>query len=102
MNRIDWRPRLLVVAALLLLTAVVADLIHDAEANHQRLQVAESSRRALDEQSRRSIAELRTRAEESLATGQDRAELIVQYQRILEALARIERSLETSAPIPGR
>lgn len=102
MNRIDRRPRLLVVAVLLLLTAVVAELIRDVEANHQRLQVAESSRRALDEQSRRSFAELRARAEESLATGQDRAELIVQYQRILEALARIERSLETSAPIPGR
>ncbi len=102
MNRIDRRPRLLVVAALLLLAAVVADLIRDGEANHQRLQVAESSRRALDMQSRRSFAELRARAEESLATGQDRAELFGRYERILEALSRIERSLETSAPFPGR
>ncbi len=102
MNPIDRRPRLLVVAALLLITAVVAYLIHDAEANHQRLAAAGSNLRARDEQSHQSIAELRARSQESLAASQVRAELLGRYERILEVLARIEKSLETSAPIAGR
>jgi hypothetical protein len=101
-NSIDGRPRLLLVAALLLTTAIVAYQFHDAEANHQRLIAAESILRARDEQSRQSIAGLRARSEENLAISQFQAELLGRYERILEVMSRIEKSLETSAPIPGR
>ncbi len=94
MNRFDRRPLLLFAASLSLITAVVAYLIRDVESNNQRREAVLSNRKALDEQSRQSIAELRARATEIQATTQDRTELLGRYSEILKTLDRIEKSLD--------
>jgi hypothetical protein len=93
-KRVDRGPLLLVVAGILLLTAVVAYLISDAEANYQRREAAIRVREAPRALARRSVEP----QEGSDRASKARAELDVQHEAILKSLARIERLLKAMAP----
>ena len=93
MNRVERGPLLLIVAGVLLLLAVVAYLINDAEDQSRRIE-ATYERHALDAQARRSIAEMRALRDENDRIRQDRADIRGQQEEILKSLKRIEKMLE--------
>ena len=98
MNRVDRGPLLLIVAGVLLLLAVVACLISEAQDRFQRREAALRDRQALRVHAQRSMAELKAFQEESDRTDRARAELHVQNEAILKSLERIEKQLEAAAP----
>jgi hypothetical protein len=92
-NRADRGPLLLIVAGVLLLLAVVAYLINDAEHNSRRREAAVHDRQAIRAQAQRATAELKALEEEKVRNDRERAELHHQNDAILESLKRIEKLL---------
>jgi type II secretory pathway component PulM len=102
-NRADRAPLLLIVAGALLLLAVVAYLINDAQGNSQWREAALRGQQALHAQAQHSIVEMKTLEQERTQSSRDRAELHDQNEAILKSLARIQRLLEEmDAPGPAR
>ena len=97
MNRADRGPLLLIVAGVLLLLAVVAYLINDAEDNSRHRAATLRDRKELQAQAQRSIVELRAMREEHARTAQDRAELREQHEVVRRSLDRIEKLLDQMA-----
>jgi type II secretory pathway component PulM len=97
-NRVDRGPFLLGLAGTLLLLAVVAYLISDAEANLERKESALRTQEALHMQTERAIAECRIHEAENDRIKKDRARLDSQQDAIIKSLRRIEAALETAAP----
>jgi hypothetical protein len=91
-NRAERGPLLLFVAGVLLLLAVAAYLINDAEDQSRRIE-ASFERRALDAQTRRSMAELRVLRDENDRMRQDRTDIRDRQEEILKSLSRIEKLL---------
>ena len=89
MNRAHRGPLLLIVAGVLLLLAVVAYLINDAETHSFRLE-SSAERQSLDAQTRRSISEMKTLREMNDRLRSDRQDLLDRNVEILESLSRIE------------
>ena len=94
MERVNRGPLLLVVAGILLITAVVAFLISDIEASFQRRQASIRSREALRVPAPRSL-ELQDESDRASKAG---AEINAQHEAILRSLARIEGLLKALAP----
>ena len=92
MNRAERGPLLLFFAGVLLLLAVVAYLINDAEDQSREIE-ASLERRALDVQTRRSMAEMRALRDENDRFRQDRANMRDRQEEILKSLGRIEKLL---------
>jgi hypothetical protein len=97
-NRADRGPLLLIVAGALLLLAVVAYVINDAEDNSRWREATLRDRQAIQAQAQRSIGELKALRDESVRTIRDRRGLHDQQEAILKSLARIEKLLEGRAP----
>jgi hypothetical protein len=89
------------VAGVLLLVAVVAYLITEAEAKTRRIKLA-FDRQALGVRTRRSIADMRALRSESEWTRRDRARLRDQQAEILKSLETIENLLGAELASPGR
>ncbi len=89
MNHTHRGPLLLIVAGVLLLLAVVAYLIHDAE-THSFRREASAERQSLDAQTRQSIAEIKALREVNDRMLLERQELLERNEEILESLHRIE------------
>lgn len=87
----------MIAAGLLLLLAVVAYLINDAENLSVRMEAA-AERQALDAQTRRSIAEMKALRDESERIRSDRESIHDQHEEILESLNRIEDLLSGVSP----
>jgi hypothetical protein len=101
-NRTDRGPLLLIVAGVLLLLAVVAYSINDAEDNFLRREAALRGHRAVGAQAPRSIVESKALQEGGARTVRDGAELHGERDEILKSLKRIEELLErASSPGPG-
>jgi type II secretory pathway component PulM len=92
-NPADRVPRLLIVAGMLLLLAVVAYVINDAQALSRLRRADLRDQQALAAQIQRSAAALRACREEADRIGRVRSELQGQYATILESLKRIEKRL---------
>jgi flagellar biosynthesis/type III secretory pathway M-ring protein FliF/YscJ len=92
-NRADRGPLLLIVAGVLLLLAVVAYLVNDAEDNSRRREAAVHDRQAARVHVQRATAELKALEQERDRNNRDRAELQDQNRAILESLKRIEKLL---------
>lgn len=92
MNRVERGPLLLFVAGVLLLLAVVAYLINDAEDQSRQIE-ASFERQALDVQTRHSMAEVRVLRDENDRMRQDRANIRDRQEEILKSLGRIEKLL---------
>ncbi len=97
MNRAERGPLLLIVAGVLLLLAVVAYLINDAEDQSRRVE-ATYERHALDAQTRRSISEMRALRDENNEIRLDREGIRGQQQEILKSVKRIQGLLEAAPP----
>ncbi len=93
MNRADRGPLLLIVAGVLLLLAVVAYLINDAEHNSRRREAAVRDRQAVRAQAQRVMVELKALEEERDRNTRERVELHHQNDAILKSLKRIEKLL---------
>jgi hypothetical protein len=78
----------------LLLLAVVAYVINDAEDNSRWREATLRDRQAIQSQAQRSIGELKALRDESIRTIRDRAELHDKHEAILKSLVRIEKLLE--------
>ena len=96
MNRVDRGPLLLILAGMLLLLAVVAYLISDAEENLRRAEAVLRGREALRVQQERAIADRKTYQAVSDRMNKERAELLSQQDAIIKSLKRIEESLEAA------
>ena len=94
MNRVDRGPLLLILAGILLLLAVVAYLISDAEENLQRKEADLHGREALRVQKEQAIEERKAYQAESNRMNKERAELHSQQDAIIKSLKRIEETLE--------
>lgn len=92
MNRADRGPLLLIVAGVLMLLAIVAYLIDDAE-DHSRRMEASFERQALDAQTRRTVAEVRAIRDENDRTRRERDRIRDQHEEMLKSLERIEKLL---------
>jgi hypothetical protein len=88
----------LIVAGVLLLLAVVAYSINDAEGNFLRREAALRGHQAVRAQVQRSTVEMKAFEEESARTIRDRAELHGQHDEIMKSLKRIEKLLEGASP----
>ncbi len=97
MNRVDRGPLLLILAGILLLLAVVAYLISDAEENLQRNEAVLHGREALRVQKEQAIEDRKTYQAQSDRINKERAELHSQQDAIIKALKRIEDSLEAAS-----
>ncbi len=100
MNRADRSPLLLIVAGALLLVAVVACLINDAEHNSRRREADTRDRRVILAETQRAMAESKALEDERERHDQVRADLHNQNDAILKSLKRIEELLGGSRP-PG-
>lgn len=98
MNRADRGPLLLIVAGVLLLLAVIAYVINDAEDESRRREATRRDQQTIQAQAQRSIGELKALRDESIRTIRDRAEVHDKHEAILKSLARIEKLLEGKAP----
>jgi len=98
-NRADRGTLLLILAGALLLLAVVAYLINDAEDNSRLREAALHHRQTLRAQAQLSIAELKSLEEERDRNNRDRADLHDQNRAILESLKRIEKRLGGEPPV---
>ena len=98
MNRVDRGPLLLIVAGVLLLLAVVACLISEAQDRFQRREAALRDHQALRTHAQRSMAELKAFQEESERIARARTDLHIQNEAILKSLERIEKQLEEAVP----
>ncbi len=92
MNHTHRGSLLLIVAGVLLLLAVVAYLIHDAETHSFHME-ASAERQSLDAQTRQSIAEMKTLREMNDQMQLERQDLLDRNQEILESLKRFEALL---------
>ena len=98
MNRADRGPLLLIVAGILLLLAVVAYVINDAEDESHRREATLRDQQTIQAQAQRSIGELKALRDESVRTIRDGGGLHDQHEAILKSLSRIEKLLEDKAP----
>ena len=98
MNRADRGHLLLIVAGVLLVVAIVAYVINDAEDNSRWKEATLRDRQAIQVQAQRSIGELRALRDESIRTIRDSAGVHDQHEAILRSLVRIEKLLEVGAP----
>ncbi len=98
MNRVDRGPLLLILAGILLLLALVAYLISDAEENLKRKEATLHDREALRVQKEQAIKDLKTYQAESNRINKEQAELLSQQDAIIKSLKRIEKSLEAANP----
>jgi hypothetical protein len=89
---------LLSLAGVLLLLAVVAYLISEAEDTLQRKKSALRSQEALRIQEERAIADRKVYEAENEEIKKERAKLDSQQNVIIKSLKRIEAALETAAP----
>jgi hypothetical protein len=102
-NRSDRGPLLLIVAGVLLILAVVAYSINDAEEIYLRREAALRGHQAAGAQTQGPIAELKSLQEESARTIREKTEILGQHDEILKSLKRIERLVEAaSSPERGR
>ncbi len=99
MNRVERGPLLLIVAGVLMLMAVVAYAIHDAENWSRRIEM-NFARRAIDDQTRRSLTEMKTIRDQHARVHLEQQQVERRQAEILERLRRIEAMLEGQSP-PG-
>ena len=103
MNRSDRGPLLLIVAGVLLILAVVAYSIRDAEDGFLRREAALRGYHAVGVQAQGSIVSLKSFRAGSARTIRDRAEILEQHAEILKSLRRIKKLVEAVSPRePGR
>ncbi len=98
MNRVDRGPLLLILAGIMLVLAVVAYLISDAEENLQRSEAVLHGREALRVQKEQAIEDRKTFEAQRDRMTKERAELHSQQDAIIKALKRIEESLDSVGP----
>lgn len=102
MNRVDRGPLLLILAGILLLLAVVAYLISDAEEYLQRKEAVLHGREALRVQKVQAIEERKAYQAESNRLKEECVELHSQQDAIIKSLKRIEESLDAvNSTTPG-